>query len=133
LHTLSLALSESLIAELQAADAVLISTPMHNFMLPSVLKAWVDHVLRPGRSFARTPQGKQGLLADRPVAMLMACGGAVSNGQQQDWASPYMAYACQTMGLHSFQSIILENCNRDTAARAASLAILQRWQQGWPW
>ncbi|EQD64492.1 Flavodoxin, partial [mine drainage metagenome] len=42
-----LRLSDRLIAELSSADAIVLSTPMHNFTLPSVLKAWIDHVVRP--------------------------------------------------------------------------------------
>jgi FMN-dependent NADH-azoreductase len=49
-----------LIAELDAADAVVIGTPMHNYTLPSTLKAWIDHVVRVRRSFAITPDGKVG-------------------------------------------------------------------------
>lgn len=134
-HKHTLALSETLIAELAAADAVVISTPMHNFMLPSALKAWVDHVVRPHRTFRSGPQGKQGLLADRPVALLLACGGAVNDapGAQKDWATPYLRYVFNTIGIHDFQSLILENCNRTENLRQPSLERLHHWQKSWPW
>jgi len=61
----SLAWSDLLIEELKAADAVVIATPMHNFTVPSVLKAWLDHVVRIGVTFNATPQGKVGTLPDR--------------------------------------------------------------------
>src|SRR4051794_7602866 len=61
----ALAASETLIQELEAADAVVIATPMHNFTVPAVLKAWVDQVVRIHRTFASTAEGKRGLLADR--------------------------------------------------------------------
>ncbi|MCH8620367.1 NAD(P)H-dependent oxidoreductase [Undibacterium sp. TS12] len=141
-----LALSDMLINELVLADAVLISTPMHNFALPSVLKAWVDHIVRPHRTFISTAQGKQGLLQDKPVALLLACGGAVADiadvadesgpvvdGMQKDWATPYLRHIFQTMGIRSFQSVLLQNCNRDVSLRQASLDRLRGWQQNWPW
>jgi len=56
----ALTLSEVLIAELKGADLVVIDTPVHNFTLPSVLKAWVDHVVRARRTFRGTPEGKIG-------------------------------------------------------------------------
>jgi FMN-dependent NADH-azoreductase len=73
-HRATLALSEALIAELEAADAVLISTPVHNFTAPSVLKAWIDMVVRPERTFGRTPSGKVGMLPDRAVLVVAASG-----------------------------------------------------------
>ena len=61
------ALSERYIGELEAADVVVIGTPVNNFTVPSTLKAWVDHIVRIRRTFRSTPDGKIGLLRDRPV------------------------------------------------------------------
>ncbi|WP_246709649.1 FMN-dependent NADH-azoreductase [Rhizobium laguerreae] len=63
----SLDLSEALIREVEAADVIVIGTPMHNLMIPSVLKAWIDQILRVGRTMKSTPSGKVGMLRDRPV------------------------------------------------------------------
>ena len=71
--------SENLIQELEAAAAVVIATPMHNFTVPSVLKAWIDQVVRIHRSFASTPVGKVGKLKDRPVFIAVAPGGWFSD------------------------------------------------------
>ena len=60
------AASEALISELEASDALLLTTPMHNFTVPAVLKLWLDQVVRFGRTFRSTPEGKIGLLRDRP-------------------------------------------------------------------
>ena len=51
----SLDVSEALIREVEAADVVVIGTPMHNFTIPSVLKAWIDQILRVGRTMMSTP------------------------------------------------------------------------------
>jgi FMN-dependent NADH-azoreductase len=50
-------LADSLIAELEKADTVVLAVPMHNFSIPSTLKAWIDHVARAGRTFRYTAQG----------------------------------------------------------------------------
>lgn len=111
--------SEQLIAELASADAIVLSTPMHNFTLPSVLKAWVDHVVRPRRTFRLDARGKTGLLHDRPVRVVLACGGSlvVAPGGQVDFAIPYLRYVFAVIGLRDFKAIALENCNRREGVR----------------
>jgi FMN-dependent NADH-azoreductase len=54
----TLALSAQLIAELQAADVLLVSTPMYNFTIPAVLKSWIDYVVRPGYTFRLAQAGR---------------------------------------------------------------------------
>lgn len=72
----SLQLSEQLIREVETADALVIGTPMNNFTVPSVLKAWIDQILRVGRTMGVTATGeKTGLLQDRPVYIAIASGG----------------------------------------------------------
>ncbi|HEX8621065.1 MAG TPA: NAD(P)H-dependent oxidoreductase, partial [Allosphingosinicella sp.] len=58
----ALALSDALIAELQAADLVVIGAPMYNFGIASTLKTWFDHVLRAGITFRYSQAGPEGLL-----------------------------------------------------------------------
>lgn len=84
--------SDRLIAELADADAIVLSTPMHNFTLPSVLKAWIDHVVRPRQTFRLEVDGKTGLLRDRPVRVVLACGGGLGSesGGQVDFVTPYL-------------------------------------------
>ena len=59
----SIARSEELIAEIESSDFVVIGTPMHNFTVPSALKAWIDHVVRARRTFNVTKEGKVGSCA----------------------------------------------------------------------
>src|SRR6266849_8721502 len=56
----ALALSDELIAELERADEYVIGVAMHNFSIPSVLKLWIDQVVRAGRTFAANQSGRQG-------------------------------------------------------------------------
>ena len=61
-HKDVLALSDALIAEIKAADVVLIGMPMYNFGMPAALKAWIDLIARPKVTFAYTDGGPIGLL-----------------------------------------------------------------------
>ncbi|WP_247335062.1 NAD(P)H-dependent oxidoreductase [Bradyrhizobium sp. CW4] len=55
----ALDLSEALIREVESADVIVIGAPMHNLTVPSVLKAWIDQILRAGRTFLSSPAGKR--------------------------------------------------------------------------
>ena len=70
----ALGYSEQVIGELEAADVVVIATPMNNYSVPATLKTWIDHVVRIRRTFVGTPQGKVGLLRDRPTYIVTAAG-----------------------------------------------------------
>ncbi len=125
----ALAYSEMLIAELRDAAAVVIDTPMHNFTVPSALKAWIDHVVRKNRTFRSTPTGKVGLLADRPVHVVVACGGAFSDDPavQRDFLTPYLTYLFAAIGIRSLDVLLLEKAGRGPAERAAALARAEAW------
>lgn len=97
----SVALSEDLVRELESADCLVISTPMHNLSIPSALKAWIDHVVRARRTFSVGPGGKTGLLQDRPVFIAIASGGRFSGEQarQPDFLTPYLKTILAMIGL----------------------------------
>jgi FMN-dependent NADH-azoreductase len=99
----TMAYSEILIRELEDADCVVIATPMHNLTVPSVLKAWIDHVVRARRTFRITGAGKVGTLSDRPVFVAIASGGQFSGerARQPDFLTPYLSAMLATIGLHN--------------------------------
>ena len=101
-HGASIALSDKLIQELESADVLVIATPVHNFTVPSMLKAWIDHVVRARRTFNVTPAGKVGLLRDRPVFVAIASGGRFSGerARQPDFLTPYLRAVLGIIGLH---------------------------------
>lgn len=126
----ALALSEALIQELDAADAVVLATPMHNFTVPSTLKAWIDHVVRSRRTFGMAPDTgrKHGLLRDRPVRVLLACGSGLGQdtpGGQADFVTPYLRYVFQTIGIHDVEVLAMENLRRGAPGLAPDDARLQ--------
>jgi len=98
----SIALSEGLVQELESSDVVVIGTPMHNFTIPSGLKAWIDHIVRVRRTFNVSPEGKIGLLLNRPVFVAVSSGGRYSGerARQPDFLTPYLKAVLGIVGLH---------------------------------
>jgi len=125
----ALAFADALIAELDAADIVLIATPMHNYTVPASLKAWIDHVVRPNATFRSTPAGKVGLLRDRPILVVIACGGPVGEGEglQRDFLSPYLTYTLGTIGLKDIAILRLDRLTRGEEAVAKAQGELESW------
>lgn len=127
--------SEALIAELEQADAVVIGTPMNNFTVPSTLKAWLDHIVRIRRTFVSTPQGKQGLLRDRPVIVVTASGGYAGDAPpgQPDFLTPYLRAILGCIGLTQLDFLRLEGLARGPEAveRAVTVARAAIDQAGW--
>ncbi|MGC9420182.1 MAG: FMN-dependent NADH-azoreductase [Rhodovulum sp.] len=93
-----LALSDELIAELQAADTVVIGLPVYNFGLPAALKAWVDLVARAGVTFRYTKAGPEGLLSGKRVIVALASGGT-GMGSEIDFATPYLRHVLGFLGI----------------------------------
>jgi FMN-dependent NADH-azoreductase len=127
----ALDLSEALIQEVEAADVIVIGTPMNNFTVPSVLKAWIDQVLRAGRTFKSTPAGKVGMLRDRPVFIGVASGGVFTgeHANQPDFLTPYLSLALGCIGLKTLQFLAVQATaflDRDqaTSARETALAAI---------
>lgn len=106
----SMSQSEELVAELESADVVVIGTPMHNFTVPSVLKAWIDHIVRVRRTFNITREGYVGTLRDRPVFIAVASGGQFSGARarQPDFLTPYLKAILSTIGLHDVTFFTVE-------------------------
>jgi FMN-dependent NADH-azoreductase len=96
------ATSAQLIRELDSCDVVVIGTPMHNYTVPSALKAWIDHVARVRWTFNVGREGKVGLLRDRPVYVAVASGGRFSGEgpHQPDFLTPYLKTIFGMIGLH---------------------------------
>lgn len=105
-----LALSDSLVAELVAADALVVTVPLYNFSVPAAMKAWIDLICRAGLSFSYTADGPKGLLADRPVYLVMASGG-VPFGSDADFASGYLKQVFGFIGIRDIRLIAAEGMN----------------------
>ncbi len=120
--------SEMLIREVEAADAIVIGTPMYNLTVPSVLKAWIDRILRAGRTFKSTPSGKVGMLRDRPVFIGIASGGVFSGerANQPDFLRPYLSVVLGSIGLTTLRFFPVQATaflDREQAAAATESAL----------
>ncbi len=124
----ALASSEALIRELEVADVLVIATPMHNYSVPAVLKAWVDQIVRIHRTFASTPGGKVGKLRDRPVWLVVASGGWFSGpgpsgaAAQPDFLTPYVRAVLSTIGIVDLHVLTLEGVTRGRDIANAAFA-----------
>lgn len=121
------AASDQAVAQLNRADTVVLTSPIYNFSVPSSLRAWIDRVCRAGQTFRYTAAGPQGLLADRPVYLVMASGG-VAFGSPVDFASTYLHQVFRFIGIHDVRLVGAEHTSDDTqGAQRAALQQLDRW------
>jgi FMN-dependent NADH-azoreductase len=96
----TLALSDALIEELQAADLIVLGVPMHNFSIPASLKAWFDLVTRAGKTFSYGDTGPKGLLpSTKKVLAVVTRGGAYGEGSPADFQIPYLRHMLSFIGL----------------------------------
>jgi FMN-dependent NADH-azoreductase len=89
----ALAVSDTLIAELQKADEYVFGVPMHNFSIPSTLKLWIDQVARAGKTFSYGADGPKGLLTGKKATLLIASGGVYEHGtamESLNFVTPYL-------------------------------------------
>ena len=93
-----LALSDLLVAELMAADILVIGSPIYNFGIPAALKAWIDMIARARKTFHYTENGPQGLLTGKKAYLLMASGGT-EIGSEIDFASGYLRHVLGFIGI----------------------------------
>ncbi|MEN5364733.1 FMN-dependent NADH-azoreductase [Brevundimonas intermedia] len=94
-----LQLSDMLVAELVAADHLVIATPVYNYNVPAALKAWIDHIVRKGLTLGH--DGK-GLLQGKRATVLMASGGIYTEGspiQDRDIATQYLRLVLKVIGI----------------------------------
>lgn len=101
-HKEALKVSDELIAELTAADQIVIATPMYNFTVPAVLKAWIDHVVRVRKTFSIGPEGYKGLLKNKKVTIIVTSGAVYTPGspaESYNYEAPYLRHILGFIGL----------------------------------
>jgi FMN-dependent NADH-azoreductase len=100
----ALAESDALVAELQAADVIVIGMPVYNFGIPAALKAWVDMITRARLTFRYTGNGPEGLVKGKKAYIVLASGG-VPVDSPVDFATPYMRQALSFIGIDDIEVI----------------------------
>jgi FMN-dependent NADH-azoreductase len=123
----AVARAEALLDELNAADVVVIASSMINFGPSSILKAWLDHIVWPGRTVAYSETGPKGLLTGKKVYLVIASGGIYSVGPAapHDFQTPYLKYVLGVIGLTDLEVIRVEGhaYGPEAAEKAISEAL----------
>lgn len=117
------ALSDSLVAELKAADTVIIGAPMYNFGIPSTLKSWFDHVLRAGVTFKYGENGPVGLLEGKRAVVVESRGGIYSSGPTQalDSQEPHLRTMLGFIGISDVTFVRAEKLGYGPEAREQAI------------
>lgn len=108
----ALTLSEELLNEIEAADAIVLGVPMYNFGIPAQLKAYFDQIIRVNRSFSFNPRAEQPyqpLLADKPTTVIVSAGdGSLLPGEEMahlNFLEPHLVNLLGIIGLHSLEFV----------------------------
>ncbi|MEO3414383.1 NAD(P)H-dependent oxidoreductase [Roseovarius sp. CAU 1744] len=119
----ALALSDALIAEIKAADTLVIGVPLYNFSVPTALKAWIDQIGRAGVTFRYTETGPEGLMEGKRAILAVATGGT-SVGSDIDFATQYMRHFLGFIGITDVEIVAADRQLVD-AEQALSGALAQ--------
>ncbi len=117
----ALALSDELVAELTAADTLVIGLPIYNFGIPAALKAWIDQIARAGVTFRYTENGPKGLLTGKRAIIAVASGGT-EVGSDIDFATGYIVHVLGFVGITDVQFVAADRLMLDADASMAKAA-----------
>jgi len=121
--------SEEAIRDVFDSDILVIGAPMYNFSLPSALKAWIDHIVRAGKTFSYSEKGPAALVDGKKVYLLIASGGVYSDGprKQNDFVEPYLRFILGFIGMTDVTTIRVEGLSvpglKETALEKAIAGI----------
>ena len=111
------------VAEFAAYDKLVISTPMWNFGLPYELKHYIDLLVQPGLSFGLNEAFEHvGLLADRPVQLVLTRSSPLPEGSPEDFQLPYLKHVLGFIGLHDVRVLLTEGTTLPQAGREELVA-----------
>jgi FMN-dependent NADH-azoreductase len=115
------ALDDALIAQVQAADVLVLGVPMYNFGIPAQLKNWFDAIARAGVTFRYTEQGAQGLLENKRVYVTLARGG-IYRDTPNDTQVPYLTMMLGFLGMTQIDWIYAEGLALGEASAQKAMA-----------
>lgn len=120
----ALSLSDALVDEVDAADTLVLAVPMHNFGVPSVLKAWIDHIVRPGRTFSYSKHGPVGLVEGKKAIVVVARGGVYSQGpmMSSEFQESYLRSVLAFIGIVDVDFVRVEGVAMGEDALRSALA-----------
>jgi len=121
-------LSDQVVEELLAADVIVIGAPMWNFGIPSALKAWIDHVVRRGRTFKYGAAGPESLLPKgKKVIIVSTRGGVYSEGpmKMMDYQETYLRAVLGFIGLSDISFVRAEGVAMGPEAAQAAMQLAE--------
>ena len=115
------ALDDARIAEVQAADVLVLGVPMYNFGVPAQLKNWIDAIARAGVTFRYGANGAEGLLKGKKVIVALTRGGLYRN-TPADTQVPYLRTVLGFLGMTDIEFIYAEGQAMGAASEQAAFA-----------
>jgi FMN-dependent NADH-azoreductase len=117
----AIAVSDSLVEEFLFADRFVFGVPMYNFNVPSTFKAYIDQIVRPGKTFGVGPAGYEGLVKSKKGLFITSSGGSYTPGSAAaalNFQEPYLRAVFGFIGLTDLKFIAAESLNQgEDAAR----------------
>ncbi|WP_433989880.1 FMN-dependent NADH-azoreductase (plasmid) [Pseudoseohaeicola sp. NH-UV-7] len=120
----TLALSDTLVGELVAADVIVIGAPIYNFAIPAALKAWIDLIARAGLTFEYSADGPKGLLQGKRAIIAVASGGT-KMGSDIDFATGYLRHVLGFVGITQVEFVAADQMalSPDATLKAAQASV----------
>ena len=114
------AVSEKLVSQFLAADVIVMGAPFYNFSIPTQLKAWIDRLAQPGRTFRYTSNGPEGLAGNKTVYLVLSRGGIYSEseqGQAMEHQESYLRVMFGFMGVTDLRIVYAEGLGKTPELR----------------
>lgn len=121
--------ARQLLEEFLSADIIVIGAPMYNFSIPTQLRGWIDHLVVPGKTFAYTQTGLQGLVAGKRIIVVSTRGSLYAEDaarSEQDHQEAYLRTTFGNLGVTDFAFIRAEGVGLGEAQKNEALAAARR-------
>jgi FMN-dependent NADH-azoreductase len=128
-HKAALKISDEFIAELLAADHIVISTPMYNFNVPAVLKAWIDYIVRVNKTFSHGPGDLNGLAGGRKVTAIITSGSEFPVGsplESYNLEAPYFRVVFGFIGITDVTIVHAGGTNKVAQGQLTEAVFLEQ-------
>ena len=124
----AIAISDRYVDELLAADQLVITTPIYNLSIPAALKAWIDQIVRAGRTFAKSANGFEGLAKNKRALILVSSGSdfrPTSPGGAYNHLEPYLRAVLGFIGITDVKFVYAHSQGAGAPTSTAALAEAQ--------
>lgn len=124
----AISVSDAYVDELLAADQLVITTPIYNLSLPAALKAWIDQVVRAGRTFGKSGAGFEGLAKGKRALVIVASGSDFrpnTPGGAYNFLEPYLRAVLGFIGITDVQFVYAHSLGSEQSVAEKALADAQ--------